>query len=177
MILSKCTFDQLPDAMQMHVLYVQKIKTTDFHLAVWSERNTLYWNDMLDSELEEIVSIIGDMSFRYWNEEDAHGKTLEKYYNKYGYAVYSEIADAHRYLRDKADYALAERTVKKYMPKIDKEIDRLKHKAKYNENLVKAMCRYKGKRFKSDYSTDDMYLFYMVYMLGAGLLKWEDGLL
>ena len=71
---------------------------------------------ILDSELEEIVSIIGDMSFRYWNEEDAHGKTLEKYYNKYGYAVYSEIADAHRYLKDKADYALAERTVKKYTP-------------------------------------------------------------
>lgn len=44
---------------------------------------------------------------------------LEKYYNKYGYAVYREITESYRYFMDKADYALAERTVKRYMPKID----------------------------------------------------------
>ncbi len=42
MIIKKCTFDELPDAMQMHVLYLEKIPVGEYRIAIWSNKDTLY---------------------------------------------------------------------------------------------------------------------------------------
>ena len=39
MIIKKCTFDELPDAMQMHVLYCEKITVAEYRLAIWSNKD------------------------------------------------------------------------------------------------------------------------------------------
>lgn len=58
MDLIKCTFDELPDAMQMHVLYCEKIPVAEYRLAIWSNKDTIYYNDLPEKEVERFVSLI-----------------------------------------------------------------------------------------------------------------------
>ncbi len=58
MILEKFTFDQLPSAMQMHILYSRKIPVGEYRLAIWSEKDTLYYNDLKESEVKQFVNLI-----------------------------------------------------------------------------------------------------------------------
>jgi len=58
MIVKKCTFDELPDAMQMHVLYCEKITVAEYRLAIWSNKDTLYYNGLPEKEVERFVSLI-----------------------------------------------------------------------------------------------------------------------
>ena len=57
MIIKKCTFDELPDAMQMHVLYIQKIPVAEYRLAVWSNKDTLYYNNLPEKEVERFFAL------------------------------------------------------------------------------------------------------------------------
>ena len=56
MDLIKCTFDELPDAMQMHVLYCEKIPVAEYRLAIWSNKDTLYYNNLKESEVKRFVT-------------------------------------------------------------------------------------------------------------------------
>jgi len=58
MVLSKCTFDQLPKVMQMHVLYIQKMPVSQYRLAIWSEKDTLYYNDLKESGVKRFITLI-----------------------------------------------------------------------------------------------------------------------
>ncbi len=81
MIIKKCTFDELPDAMQMHVLYREKIAVAEYRLVVWSNKDTLYYNDLPEKEVERFVSLIeSDPKF-------INARTLDSIYKKYGFAV------------------------------------------------------------------------------------------
>lgn len=170
MVLSKCTFDQLPDAMQMHVLYREKIPVSEYRLAIWSNKDTLYYNGLKESEVKRFVALI-ESEKRHLNN-----RTMDSIYNKYGFAVYREIRDAHDYLLKKAGEALAEKTAQEYMPIIEKAMDR--PSIPLSEPLLKAMhhAADKGKFKYKEWSTTDTYIYFMGYMLGAGLLKWEGRL-
>jgi hypothetical protein len=58
MKLEKCTFDQLPDTMQMHVLYIEKIPVSEYRLAIWSNKDTLYYNGLKESEVKRFATLI-----------------------------------------------------------------------------------------------------------------------
>lgn len=88
--IKKCTFDELPDAMQMHVLYCEKILVTEYRLAIWSNKDTLYYNNLPEKEVERFISLIeSDKKF-------INNRTMNSIYKKYGWAVYDEIHEAHR---------------------------------------------------------------------------------
>ena len=55
MIIKKCTFDELPDAMQMHVLYREKITVAEYRLAIWSNKDTLYYYNLPEKEVERFM--------------------------------------------------------------------------------------------------------------------------
>lgn len=170
MILKKCTFDELPDAMQMHVLYREKITVSEYRLAIWSNKDTLYYDNLKESEVKRFVALIGSKK-RFLNN-----RTMESIYNKYGYAVYREIHDAHDFLVNKELDQIAERTVAEYMPIIEKAMNI--PSIPFSETLLKAMCHAaeKGKFKYEKWSTQDAYLYFMGYLLGAGRLKWEGEL-
>lgn len=171
MILGNCSFGQLPSAMQMHVLYCEKVPVSEYRLAVWSEKDTLYYNGLKESEVKRFVTLI-ESGKRYLNS-----RTMDSIYNKYGCAVYMEIHDAHDYLMKKGLDRIAERTAAEYMPIVEKAMDG--PSIPLSEPLLKAMSHAADKgRFKfKDWSTTDTYIYFMGYMLGAGLLKWEEELL
>lgn len=89
MIIKKCIFDELPDAMQMHVLYCEKIAVAEYRLAIWSNKDTLYYNDLPEKEVERFVSLI-EIDKKFINN-----RTMDSIYKKYGWAVYNEIHKAH----------------------------------------------------------------------------------
>ena len=171
MIIKKCTFDELPDAMQMHVLYCEKIPVSEYQLAIWSNKDTLYYNDLKESEVKQFVTLI-ESEKRFLNN-----RTMDSIYNKYGSAVYFEIRDAHNFLLKKEQEKIAERVAEEYFPIIEKAMDR--PSIPLSEPLLKAMSHLADKgHFKyKEWSTDQTYIYFMGYLLGAGLLKWEEQLL
>ncbi len=170
MILKKCTFDELPSAMKSHIMFIRKIPVGEYRLAIWSKKDTLYYNDLKESEVKRFVTLIENEK-RYLD-----GRTMNSIYKKYGSAVYFEIRDAHDYFLKKADEALAEKTVQEYMPIIEKAMDR--PSIPLNHSLLKAMSHAadKGKFKFKEWSTDETYIYFMGYLLGSGKLKWEKQL-
>lgn len=85
MIVEKCTFDELPDAMQMHVLYSEKIPVSEYRLAIWSNKDTLYYNDLPEKEMR-----IGEMAALTWEDVDFKENTItiNKTVNRYRKADY-----------------------------------------------------------------------------------------
>ena len=161
MILEKCTFDQLPVEMKMHVLYIEKIPVSEFKLVIWNIKNTLYYNNLKESEVKRFVTLI-ESEKRYLNN-----RTLDSIYNKYGYAVYAEIRDAHRFLIEKELDRIAECTAAEYMPIIEEVMD--KPSIPFSEPLLKAICHAATKR-------ENAYIYCMGYLLGRGKLKWDKRL-
>lgn len=170
MIIEKRTFDQLPSAMQMHVLYVEKIPVGEYKLAIWNKKNTLYYNGLKESEVKRFVTLI-ESEKRYLD-----GRTMNGIYNKYGFAVYFEIHEAHSFLIKKEQDKIAERVAAEYLPIIEKAMDR--PSIPYRDELLKAMSNLadKGKFKFKEWSTDQAYIYFMGYLLGSGKLKWEEQL-
>lgn len=95
-----------------------KIPVAEYQLAIWSEKDTLYYNDLKESEIEQFISLI-ESEKRFLNN-----RTMDSIYNKYGFAVYMEIREAHDYFLKNADEALAEKIVQEYMPIIEKAMNK-----------------------------------------------------
>ncbi len=171
MNLCKCTFDELPDAMQMHVLYKEKIPVSEYRLAIWSNKDTLYYNNLSEKEVERFISLIES------GKKFINNRILDSIYNKYGFAVYKEICDAHNYLLNKECERIAESIAAEYMPIIEKAMDR--PSIPLSEPLLKAMSHAadKGKFKYREWSTTDTYIYFMGYLLGKGILKFEKKLL
>ena len=117
MDLIKCTFDELPSAMQMHVLYSEKIPVTEYRLAIWSNKDTLYYNNLPEKEVERFISLIeSDKKF-------INNRTMNSIYKKYGWAVYDEIHEAHRAYLKKGREKVAEQVAQEYFPIIEKTMN------------------------------------------------------
>lgn len=168
MIIKKCTFDELLSAMQMHVLYCEKIPVAEYRLAIWSNKDTLYYNDLPEKEIERFVSLIES------DKRILNNRTMNSIYNKYGSAVYFEIRDAHDFLLKKEQEKIAERVAEEYFPIIEKAMNR--PSIPVSQQLLKAMSHLADKghfKFK-EWSTDQTYIYFMGYLLGSGKLKWEE---
>ena len=171
MDLIKCTFDELPLAMKSHIMFIRKIPVSEYRLAIWSEKDTLYYNNLKESEIERFITLI-ESEKRFLNN-----RTMDSIYNKYGFAVYMEIRDAHDFLLKKEQEKIAERVAAKYMPIIEKAMN--KPSIPLSEPLLKAMSHLADKghyKFK-EWSTDQAYIYFMGYLLGSGKLEWEEQLL
>lgn len=168
MILKKCTFDELPDAMQMHILYIRKIPVGEYRLAIWSEKNTLYYNNLTEREVERFVTLI-ESKKRFLNS-----KAMDSIYDKYEFAIYMEIYDAHNFLIEKERGKIAERVAAEYMPIIERAMDG--PSIPVSQQLLKAMSHLadKGHYKYKEWSTDQTYIYFMGYLLGSGKLKWEE---
>ena len=171
MDLIKCTFDELPPAMESHIMFIRKIPVSEYRLAIWSEKDTLYYNNLKEEEIKRFIALI-ESEKRFLNN-----RTMDSIYKKYGFAVYMEICDAHDYLLKKEQYKIAERVAAEYMPIIEKTMN--KPSIPLSEPLLKAMSHLadKGKFKFKEWSTDQTYIYFMGYLLGSGKLKWEGQLL
>lgn len=170
MNIKKCTFDQLPSTMQMHVLYIEKIPVGEYRLAIWSNEDTLYYNDLKESEVKRFVTLIES------EKRLLDNRTMNSIYNKYGFAVYMEIRDAHAEYLKKGREKVAEQIAQEYFPIIEKAMDR--PSIPFSNELLKAMSHLadKGHYKYKEWSTDQTYIYFMGYLLGSGKLKWEGQL-
>ncbi len=114
MDLIKCTFDELPSAMQMHVLYCEKITVAEYQLAIWSNKDTLYYNNLPEKEVERFISLIES------EKKFINNRTMDSIYKKYGWAVYNEIHEAHSAYLKKGREKVAERIAQEYFQVIEK---------------------------------------------------------
>ncbi len=104
--------------MKSHIMFIRKIQVSEYRLAIWIEKDTLYHNGLKESEIKRFITLI-ESEKRFLNN-----RTMDSIYNKYGFAVYMEIRDAHDYLLKKEQERIAESTVAEYMPIIEKAMDR-----------------------------------------------------
>ena len=170
MIIKKCTFDELPDVMQMHVLYSEKIPVGEYRLAIWSNKDTLYYNNLPEKEVERFVTLIEN------EKKCINARTMDSIYNKYGWAVYNEIREAHDAYLKKGREKVAEQIAQEYFPIIEKNME--KSSIPYCDELLKAMSHLADKgnfKFK-EWSTNEAYIYFMGYLLGSGKLEWEEQL-
>ena len=170
MIIKKCTFDELPDVMQMHVLYSEKIPVGEYRLAIWSNKDTLYYNNLPEKEVERFVTLIEN------EKKFINARTMDSIYNKYGWAVYNEIREAHDAYLKKGREKVAEQIAQEYFPIIEKNME--KSSIPYCDELLKAMSHLADKgnfKFK-EWSTNEAYIYFMGYLLGSGKLEWEEQL-
>ena len=114
MDLIKCTFDELPPAMKSHIMFIRKIPVSEYRLAIWSEKDTLYYNDLKESEVKRFVTLIES------EKRILNNKTMDSIYNKYGFAVYNEIQEAHSAYLKKGREKVAEQIAQEYFPVIEK---------------------------------------------------------
>ena len=170
MIIKKCTFDELPDAMQMHVLYSEKIPVGEYRLAIWSNKDTLYYNNLLEKEIDRFISLIEN------DKRFINSRTADSIYKKYGYAVWNEIQEAHAAYLKKGREKVAEQVAQDYFPVVEQAMDR--PSIPFSNELLKAMSHLadKGHYKYKEWSTDQAYIYFMGYLLGSGKLKWEEQL-
>ena len=176
MIIKKCTFNELPDEMKMHVMSSHAtncadIPVSEYRLTIWSNKDTLYYNNLKESEVEKFVTMIES------KKKFLNSRTMESINKKYGFAVYMELHNAHEYFLKNADKTIAEKIVQEYMPVIEKAMEN--PSIPLNHSLLKAMsdAADKGKFRYKEWSTCQTYIYFMGYLLGSGKLKWEEQLL
>ena len=170
MIIKKCMFDELPDAMQMHVLYSEKIPVGEYRLAIWSNKDTLYYNNLPEKEIDRFISLIEN------DKRFINSRTADSIYKKYGYAVWNEIQEAHAAYLKKGREKVAEQVAQDYFPVVEQAMDR--PSIPFSNELLKVMSHLadKGHYKYKEWSTDQAYIYFMGYLLGSGKLKWEEQL-
>ncbi len=101
---------------------------------------------------------------------------MDSIYNKYGFAVYMEIHDAHDFLIKKERGKIAERVEEEYWI-IEKAMDR--PSIPVSQQLLKAMSHLADKGYfkYKEWSTDQTYIYFMGYLLGSEKLKWEGAVI
>lgn len=113
----------------------------------------------------------------YWvaDEKEGKGRFLEYVYKKYGDAAYRALIDSHAWRIQQKEKRRAEQTAKVVLPLIEKEVKSENPVIEYDERLLfeilRAGCNTDKKTPKNAITYGSVYLFYLGYLMGAGMLE------
>lgn len=157
--------------------YVSSMK--DFIVYVCNKENKMYVNPSVpQKDIKKFIEVITFPDYWVDDEDGGMGNFLEYVYNTYGYPAYVALIDSHKWRVDKEEERRAKEKAGAIKPLLD-EIAKSEHPAiHYNEQLIyeikKAGSDRGMKTSRGKIGYDDIYIFYLGYLAGSGVVNTDD---
>ncbi|MDE5892461.1 MAG: hypothetical protein K2H45_06040 [Acetatifactor sp.] len=140
------------------------------------KEETLFVNKKVPQEdIDGFLEVIAFPDYWVADDEAPTGQFLDYVYHKYGFHTYKALLDAHTWQMEQKEKKHAEETAKRIIPLIEKEVNSENPIVKYDERLMheiwNAGFNKGGKTPKNSTNYENVYVFYLGYLMGAGMLK------
>lgn len=151
----------------------------DFIVYVCDKENKMYVNSSVpQKDIKKFIEVITFPDYWVDDEDGGMGCFLEYVYNTYGFPAYITLIDSHKWRLDREEECKAKEKAGAIKPLLD-EIANSEHPAiNYNEKLIYEIkeagsnCGMKTSGAKIGY--DDIYIFYLGYLAGSGVVNTDD---
>ena len=167
---------ELPKDLIFYLNCVYKMELGEFVAIADNKEEILYVNHKVpQKDIDGFLEVIAFPHYWVADDEEPTGKFLEYVYEKYGFGTYRALLDSHSWRLDKEAEQKAKETAKKVIPLIEKQIKSETPMVKLDENLLhevySAGLNRKGRTSKNICSFSTVYLFYLGFLMGTGMLE------
>lgn len=175
MKINRITPEGLPEREVLRLEYLYHTEPGDFAVIADSKGEILYINRTVSQRDAEGFLEVAEFP-KSWvaDEEKGKGKFLAHVFSQYGSGAYLALMDVHRFQMQKEKQHAAEETAKEYLPLVENAISG-NLPIGYNEWLLyeiqRAGCRSGRKTSENMISYGSLYLFYLGYLMGTGMLE------
>lgn len=169
---------------EKHIFQLKFLYQTDpakFVVVADQKEEILYVNRTVpQKDIEGFLEVA--MFPEHWvaDGETGKGRFLEYVYKKYGDAAYRVLLDSHKWHMRQREKRRAEEKAKAVLPLIEKEAVSENPVVGYDERLLSEIwrtgCRLGRKTPKNVATYGSVYLFYLGYLMGAGMLEGCPGI-
>ena len=178
MIVKRISPRELPSSLILKLNYAYKIELGNFVAITDNEREVLYVNHSIpQKDVDGFLEVITYPDHGVNDDETNTGIFLSYVYDQYGFGTYEALLDAYRWRMDQKEKDRAKEMAKVIVPLIEKELASETPAVEYNERLIgkisSAGMNRKGRTPKNVIGFSDLYVFYLGYLIGAGMLKDE----
>lgn len=170
---------ELPADIVWKISGLHHITPKDFNVYVQETKGKMYVNkNVPEKDIEKMIEI-ATFPGRYILDDDTEmGQFMDYVYEKYGYPAYSTICNCHEWRMKQQDEQRAKEQLQEVLPLIEK-IEASDHPTvHYNEYLIYEVSKNgrksKRKTAKNIVSYDDIYVFYLGYLVGIGKINADD---
>lgn len=151
----------------------------DFIVYVCDKESKMYVNPSVpQKDIEKFIEVITFPEHWVDDENGGMGEFLDYVYKTYGYPAYETLIDSHSWRLNKEEERKAKEKADIIKPLLD-EIAKSEHPAiNYNAKLIYEIkeagsnCGMKTSRAKIGYG--DIYIFYLGYLAGSGIVNTDD---
>lgn len=167
----------LPADIVWQISGLHHITPKDFKLYI--SKGKMYVNKSVpEKDIEKMVEI-ATFPGRYILDDDTEqGEFMNYVYEAYGMAAVNTICNYHEWRIKQQDEQRAKEQLQEVLPLIEK-IEKSDHPAiHYNEYLIYEVSKMGGKSkrktAKNIVSYEDIYIFYLGYLAGSGVVNTDD---
>ena len=169
---------ELPEDLVFRLNQKYHTELGEFVVIVDNTNEIMYVNKKLSIPKKDIDGFVECATFPdCWLCDYESGKAdfLDYVYNKYGDGVYRTLLDAHkRHLKQQGEHK-AKEAIEAILPLIEKEVSSENPVVEYDEYLIREVCcagkNKQGRTVSGVIGYGDVYIFYLGYLMGAGMLK------
>lgn len=170
---------ELPADIAWQISGLHHIPLKEFYVYVQEKTEKMYVNTAVPpKDVEKFVSVAA-FPGRYILDDDTEmGKLMDYIYETYGFAAYDSLCNYHKYKMKKQDEQRAKEQLQEVLPLIE-EIEKSDHPViHYNEYLIYEVSKMGGKCKRKTannmVSYDDIYTFYLGFLVGIGKINADD---
>lgn len=169
----------LPADIVWQISGLHHITPRDFNVYIQETKEKMYVNKAVpEKDIEKMIEI-STFPGRYILDDDTEqGEFMNYVFETYGMAAVNTICSYHDYRMKQRDEQRAKEQLQEVLPLIE-EIESSDHPAiHYNEYIIYEVAKMGGKcktkTAKNIVSYDDIYVFYLGYLVGIGKINADD---
>lgn len=151
----------------------------DFVVYVCDKENKMYVNSSVpQKDIEKFVEVVTFPNYWVDDENGGMGEFLDYVYHTYGYPAYEALIDSHTWRTDKEAERKAKEKAGAIKPLLDKIAKSERSAINYDAKLIYEIkeagsnCGMKTGKAKIGYG--DIYIFYLGYLVGSGVVNSDD---
>lgn len=165
---------KLPAHIVWQISGLYHITQKDFIVYVEDKANIIYVNKSVpEKDIADFIKVVTSPECYVLDDTTEIGKYMEYVYEKYGFAAYKALLDAHKWRIKQQDKENAKEKIQSIIPTIEKMIGA----GLFDENMIyeahSAGYEVKGKTPENICSFCTVYTYCLGYLVGKGVLK-ED---
>lgn len=170
---------ELPADIVWRISGLHHITPKDFYVYVQETKGKMYVNKSVpEKDIEKMIEIATFPGRYILDDETEMGQFMDYVYETYGYPAYSTICNCHEYRMKQQEEQRAKEQLQEVLPLIE-EIAESDHPAiHYNEYLIYEVSKMGGKCKRKTannmVSYDDIYTFYLGFLVGIGKINADD---
>lgn len=169
---------ELPEDLVFRLNQKYHTELGEFVVIVDDTNEIMYVNKKLSIPKKDIDGFLKVIAFPYYWVVDDEAPTeqfLEYVYEKYGFGACRALLDSHSWRLNKEEKQRAKEQAKTIIPLIEEQVRSDNPIVKFDENLLhEVYCagfNRKERTAKNICGFSSIYLFYLGYLMGAGMLK------